>query len=77
MTFTKQDLLTFLIGAGIAVGVNLGEALIQLQGTEVADWAQWGKSLGIGTLTAMGRYVATRLPELKAKIPILRYILGP
>lgn len=66
MPFTKQDALTFLIGAAIAVSFVLGEALIKLEGEVVVDWQVWARDLGIGSLVALGRYLTTRLAERQA-----------
>lgn len=63
MPFTKQDGITFLIGAGVAVAFVLGEALIKLEGEVAVDWQVWARDLGIGALVALGRYLATRLAE--------------
>ena len=67
MTFTKQDALTFIIGAGAAVAMRISEALIQLEDNSITDWEAWGVSLGIGIGAALGRYVFTYLPQLLRK----------
>lgn len=66
MTFTKSDLVTFAIGAAIAAVLIFGETLVKLDGQVAVDWSQWGWTLLIGELTALGRYLTTRLPELMA-----------
>ena len=67
MTFTKSDLLTFGIGLGVAIAIALGEALIRLDSDPAQDVSIWARNLLTGLGAAAGRYVATRLPEWKAK----------
>lgn len=67
MRFDRQDALTFAIGAGAAVAIQLGEALATLDSEPVSDWEEWGVKFGLGLLAALGRYLATRLPELLAR----------
>lgn len=68
MTFTKSDLTTFAIGAGVAVALSIAEIAIGLDGQEFGaiDWPGVGGNVVIGVVTALGRYVATRLPEIIA-----------
>lgn len=77
MTFTKQDAITFLIGAGVALLITIGEALITLdQATELSVWT---RNLLIGLGGALGRYLVTELarrtidtdyPGDKAPVPV-------
>jgi len=67
MTFNKQDLLTFAIGLGVAIGIELGDALKNLDPTVIGDGRFW-TNVGIALLTAAGRYAATRVPELLTKM---------
>jgi len=71
MAFTKQDLITFALGAVITAVVILGEALVKLDGSPVVNWSQWGWWLLIGELTGLGRYLVTRAPELFARLKTL------
>jgi len=71
MAFTKQDLITFALGAVITTVVILGEALVKLDGSPVVNWNQWGWGLLIGELTGLGRYIVTRAPELFARLKTL------
>lgn len=62
MTFTRQDLYTFLIGLGAALLFTLGEALIRSQ--ELADDpGKWAIGLGTGMASALGRYLVTELAQ--------------
>jgi len=70
MQFTKQDAITFAIGAGVAVTFELGLALMRLQGAvESPDFSleDFGVKLGVGLGAAIGRYLTTRLAD---------YVLG-
>lgn len=69
MTFTKQDALTFFVGAGIAVALSVAEVLVGLDGQDFSnvEWAGVLGNIAIGSLAALGRYLATRLPEVLAK----------
>lgn len=62
MSFTRQDLFTFLIGMGAAILVPLAEALIRSQEI-VDDPIKWGIAVGTGMLTAIGRYLLTELTQ--------------
>ncbi|HEX9841548.1 MAG TPA: hypothetical protein VGC20_02315 [bacterium] len=71
MTFTKQDALTFVLGLGAAVLFELGLQLLALSGLlqgyldggmEI-DWTRFGVGVAIAELTAVGRYLTTRIPE--------------
>ena len=57
MTFTKEDLRTFLIGLIAALGVTLGEMLITVEAQ--TDLGVWGRGLLVGLLAAAGRYILT------------------
>ena len=59
MTFTKEDLRTFLIGLVAALGVTLGEMLITVEAQ--TDLGVWGRALLVGLLAAAGRYILTEL----------------
>lgn len=70
MTFTRQDAITFLLGLGAALGITVAEILVGIgdQSFEEVDWGTAGVlgNLVIGLLTATGRYLATRIPDLLA-----------
>ena len=61
MTFTRQDLVTFLIGMLVALGVTEGEALVTLE-PDVA-LGVWARNLLIGLGTSCGRYLLTELAQ--------------
>jgi TRAP-type C4-dicarboxylate transport system permease small subunit len=62
MKFGKQDAITFLLGAGVALLFTLGEALVRSE--ELADDpAAWLVNLGIGLGAALGRYLMTELVQ--------------
>lgn len=63
MTLTKQDLVTFAIGLGAAVLLQIGVALAQLDASHMQDWGAWGSGFGVGILSAAGRYLVTELTE--------------
>ena len=67
MVFTRQDIITFALGAVAAVGITLGEMLVQLDGEPVTDWNEWGLKLGSGLGVSLGRYLVTRVPELLSR----------
>lgn len=69
MQFSKQDFLTFGLGLGAALVVTLGEALVRLESEPVDDYEKWAASLLTGFLSATGRYLVTRVPELIARQP--------
>ena len=68
MTFTRSDLTTFLIGAAVAVVISVAEIAVGLEGQDFAaiDWGGVGGNMAIGVVTALGRYLLTRLPEIVA-----------
>lgn len=68
MTFTRSDLNTFLIGAAVAVAVSIAEVAVGLDGQDFGaiDWGNVGGNMAVGMVTALGRYVLTRLPEIIA-----------
>lgn len=68
MTFNRSDLTTFLIGAGVAVSVSIAEVAVGLDGQDFGaiDWGNVGGNMAVGMVTALGRYVLTRLPEIIA-----------
>ena len=57
------DLATFAIGLGAALAIQLGTALVQLDGGQVTDWGQWSLALGTGLAGAAGRYIVTELTQ--------------
>lgn len=63
LAFTRQDLVTFLIGLGAAAALTLGEALVQLDSGVVDDWGLWARNLGVGLAAAAGRYLLTELTQ--------------
>lgn len=63
MQFSRQDAVTFLIGLGAALAIQLGAALVALDGEPVSDWGTWGIALGTGLLSAAGRYLVTELSQ--------------
>ena len=67
MTFTKSDLVTIGIGLAAAVALALGEALVTFEASTLEDPAVWGRDLLAGVVTALGRYITTRLPEWVAR----------
>ncbi len=67
MTFDRSDGLTFAIGLAAALAVTLGEALVRLEGDPVTDWGAWASGLGVGLLSALGRYLVSRAPEALAR----------
>jgi hypothetical protein len=63
MNFSRQDAITFAIGLGAALAIQLGTAFVQLDGGQVADWGQWSIALATGLASAGGRYVVTELTQ--------------
>jgi hypothetical protein len=61
LAFTRQDLVTFAVGLGVALAVTLGEALVNADTVE--DWTTWARNLGIGFATAAGRYMLTEISQ--------------
>lgn len=61
--FTQQDAITFAVGLGAAVAIQVGTALVQLDGGQVKDFGQWALALGTGALAAAGRYIVTELTQ--------------
>ena len=67
MPFTRSDLTTFAIGMAAALAVALGQALIEFDAAAVAEEPKpFLLSLMTGVVTALGRWLATRIPELRA-----------
>ena len=67
MTFTRSDLTTFIIGMAAAVAIAIGQALVEFDAAAVADDPKpFLLSLTTGVVTALGRWLATRIPELLA-----------
>lgn len=60
MKLTKQDLLTFALGALAAAAYPLGEALMRFSEEPIDDWGKWLGGLAAGIVAALMRYVATR-----------------
>jgi hypothetical protein len=70
MRFTKQDAITFALGAGAALGIELGVWLVRLQvESEKTEFSleQFGVSMGVGLAAALGRYLVTRIPDLLSR----------
>lgn len=61
MRFTKQDAVTFGLGALAAAGLVLGEALIEFSEETFTNLTTWLRGLAAGMLTALGRYLVTSL----------------
>ncbi len=61
--FTRQDLVTFGIGLGVALAFTLGQGLMSLDSGPVEDWSLWARNLGLGIAGAGGRYIVTALTE--------------
>lgn len=61
MRFTKQDAITFGLGALAVAAVVFGEALIKLEAEPITNISKWAVALGIAELAAFGRYIVTRL----------------
>lgn len=68
MTFTKQDLYTFILGALGAGAVVVAEAAKNASFETWDDVRTWAIALGGGLLSALLRYIGTRGPELLSKI---------
>lgn len=71
MEFTRQDALTFGLGALAALGLELSVWLIRLQvEAESPDFSfvSFGVSMAVGLGAALGRYLATRLPDIVARL---------
>lgn len=68
MKFTRQDLLTFLLGLAAAVAVPLGHALITFDADTLDELKLWGAALASGLLAAAGRYIATWVPQVFSKL---------
>lgn len=62
MTFTRQDLYTFLIGLGAAAAIVLAEKLLDSEAI-VSDPTTWAIGLATGLLSAIGRYLITYLAQ--------------
>ena len=62
LSFTKQDLYTLLLGLAAAVFVTLGEGLMDSTAI-LADPVKWGTNLGVGILSAAGRYIVTEITQ--------------
>ncbi len=67
MRFTRQDLITFGLGALVAAAVVLGEALIKLEEEPITNISRWAVVVGVAIGTALLRYLTTRLPEFLAR----------
>ena len=65
MTFTRSDLVTFLLGALAAALVPLGAALAQLDSDPVTDYGTWAMGLATGIVAALGRYLVTAVPAAR------------
>lgn len=63
MKFTKQDALTFLIGLTAAALLAVGEVLVKLEGSDSININQLFVGLAVGLLSAIGRYLATYVPQ--------------
>lgn len=62
MTFTRQDVYTFLIGAAVAMLLVVGESLTQAEGL-FTDSGKWLSHFAVGLLTALGRYILTEFAQ--------------
>lgn len=62
MNFTKQDGITFLIGAAAALVFTLAQAFIDTASL-IEDPSTWLTNLGVGLLGALGRYLVTELTQ--------------
>ncbi len=60
LKFTKQDVLTFVIGAVAGVAWVVGDALIDSTSL-FDDTGKWFTALGIGITAALGRWIVTYL----------------
>lgn len=63
LTFSKQDLVTFLVGLAAACAITFGEALVMLETTPIEDLGLWARNLGVGLAGAAGRYLVTELTQ--------------
>ena len=68
LSFTRSDLATFALGALAAALVPLGAALAQLDSDPVTDYSTWAMGLLTGTGAALGRYLATAVPQARAGV---------
>ena len=65
LSFTRSDLATFALGALAAVLVPLGTALAQLDNDPITDYGTWAMGLLTGIGAALGRYLATAVPQAR------------
>lgn len=71
MKFTKQDAITFGIGAAAALAFEAGVWMVKLPvQAETPDFSveSFGVSMGVGIVGALGRYLVTRIPERFLKV---------
>lgn len=61
MRFTKQDAITFGLGALAVAAVVFGEALVKLETEPITNIKDWAVVLGIAEVAAFGRYIITRI----------------
>ena len=68
LSFTRSDLATFALGALAAALVPLGAALAQLDSDPVTDYSTWAMGLLTGIGAALGRYLATAVPQARVTV---------
>ena len=73
LSFTRSDLMTFVLGALAAVLVPLGAALAQLDNDPVTDYSTWAMGLLTGIGAALGRYLATAVPAARVNTVVTTY----
>lgn len=61
-TFTRQDLITFVIGLAAGLALEIGVALYDSEAL-FSDPSQWIRAMGAGALGAAGRYTVTYLAQ--------------
>lgn len=60
LKFTRSDVVTFGIGLAAGLAWEVGDALVQSEAL-FADWRAWSTALGVGLVSATGRWIATYL----------------
>jgi hypothetical protein len=64
MKFTKQDAITFVLGALAAAAMVFVEAVSRTETEPISNFEDWVLKLGVGMAAALGRYVVTYLPKI-------------